>query len=92
MVFERLRRRRRGLLCVEFVEVVTDYLEDALSPRDRARFESHVAECDGCDQYLAQIRRTVELTGALRVQDVDALTPEARSTLLGAFRAYHAGG
>jgi anti-sigma factor RsiW len=92
MVFERFRRRRQGLLCVEFVEVVTDYLDDALSPRDRARFESHVAECDGCDQYLAQIRRTVELSGALRVEDVDALTPEARSTLLTAFRSYHAGG
>ena len=34
MVFERFRRRRQDLLCVEFVEVVTDYLEDALSPHD----------------------------------------------------------
>ena len=90
MVFERFRRRRQDLLCVEFVEVVTDYLEDALSPRDRARFETHVAACHGCEQYLTQIRRTVELTGALRVDDVDALTPEARSTLLTAFREYHA--
>ena len=59
------RRRRRDLLCVEFVEVVTDYLEGALSARDRARLEAHLTACDGCTRYLAQIRTTIELTGRL---------------------------
>ena len=29
--------------CRELVELVTDYLEDRLSPLDRARFEAHLA-------------------------------------------------
>ena len=86
-----VRRRRRDLLCVEFVEVVTDYLEGALSARDRARLESHLSACHGCTRYLAQIRTTIELTGRLSTDDVDALGTEARAELLAAFRDYRVG-
>jgi anti-sigma factor RsiW len=82
------RRRRRDLLCVEFVEAVTDYLEGVMDAGDRARLEAHLAACDGCTRYLAQIRTTIELTGRLRTDDVDALGPEARADLLAAFREY----
>jgi anti-sigma factor RsiW len=82
------RRRRRDLLCVEFVEVVTDYLEGAMDARDRARLEAHLLACDGCTRYLAQIRTTIELTGRLRTDDVDALGPDARAELLTAFRTF----
>lgn len=82
------RRRRRDLLCVEFVEVVTDYLEGAMSGGDRARLEAHLSACHGCNRYLAQIRTTIELTGMLTTDDVDALGPDARNELLAVFREY----
>jgi anti-sigma factor RsiW len=85
------RRRRRDLQCVEFVEVVTDYLEGALSAQDRARLEAHLTACDGCTRYLAQIRITIELTGKLTTDDVDALGSEARGELLAVFREYKRG-
>ena len=53
------------LSCQELVELVTDYLEDALPPVERARFEAHIEPCDGCRAYLEQIRTTIELTGRL---------------------------
>jgi anti-sigma factor RsiW len=37
------------LRCRELVELVTDYLEGALAPAERARFEAHVADCPGCE-------------------------------------------
>ena len=40
------------LACQELVELVTDYLEDALPPEERARFDAHLAECPGCSNYL----------------------------------------
>jgi anti-sigma factor RsiW len=52
------------LACQELVELVTDYLEDALAPDERARFDAHIAECPGCDRYLEQMRATIELAGA----------------------------
>jgi len=66
----------REMTCKELVELVTDYLEDALSPAERARFEAHLGRCDGCTNYLDQMRRTIALSGqlteesiALRVQE-----------------------
>ena len=86
------RRRRRDLLCVEFVEVVTDYLEGAMDARDRERLERHLSACPHCTRYLAQIRSTIDLVGRLTEDDIDALGPDAREELLTAFRVYRAGG
>jgi anti-sigma factor RsiW len=71
------------LSCQELVELVTDYLDGALSPRDRERFDAHIADCDHCRDYLEQIRVTIRLSGTLRPE---ALAPEAEAALLEAFR------
>jgi anti-sigma factor RsiW len=72
--------------CQELVELVTEYLEDALPPEERARFEAHIVPCDGCRNYLEQIRKTIELTGRLTPEQLD---PQAEAALLGAFRGWH---
>jgi anti-sigma factor RsiW len=56
----------RGLTCRELVELVTDYLEGALPAGERERFEAHMAACEGCDAYVEQVRRTIELTRRTR--------------------------
>ncbi len=76
------------LSCQELVELVTDYLEGALSEEERARFEHHLSRCRGCTNYLDQMRQTIELTGTLRADDV---SPEAEEALLRAFRDWHSG-
>ena len=56
--------------CREVVELMTDYLEGALSAADRARFEEHIAGCDGCTAYLAQLRATREVIGRLADESI----------------------
>jgi anti-sigma factor RsiW len=73
----------RELTCKELVELVTGYLEGSLRGRRRRRFESHLAACDGCTRYVAQMEATIRLTGALTEAQV---TDEQRTVLLGAFR------
>jgi anti-sigma factor RsiW len=73
--------------CQELVELVTDYLEGALSIADMRRFEGHIEGCDGCTEYLAQFRRVIQLTGTLTPDD---LTPEAESALLEVFHSWSA--
>jgi anti-sigma factor RsiW len=74
------------LSCVELVELVTDYLEGVLPPTERSRFEAHLADCDGCVNYIDQMRTTIEVTGRLRVDDLSA---EVQADLVSAFRAWH---
>ena len=72
-----LRRRRDPLVCREFVELVDDYLEGALPEGERARFEAHLAECDGCTGYLEDMRRMVGSLHVLTEPPPDAATREA---------------
>ena len=74
--------------CQELVEVVTDYLEDRLSPTDRARFEAHIAQCEPCRTYLEQFRATIRALGRL---PEESLSAEARTALLNAFRGWSKG-
>lgn len=72
--------------CDEFVELVTAFLEGTLEPADERRVTEHLTECDGCTTYLAQFRATVDQLGHLPTDDVLALPPDARDSLLTAFR------
>ena len=81
----RFFRRRRALVCQQAVALVTDYLEDALSHADRARFEAHIADCPHCRTYLEQIRTTIELTGRVEPDDLD---PEVQDELIALYRSW----
>ena len=69
--------------CQELVELITAYLEDRLSPVDRARFEAHLANCEACATYMEQFRQTTRALGRL---PEESLSPEARNALFAAFR------
>ena len=73
------------LSCQELIELVTDYLEEALPVGLRERFDRHIAHCQGCQAYIAQMRATIDATGALTPE---SLSPEAESELLAAFRGW----
>jgi len=73
----------RALTCKELVELVTDYLEGALSSEDKERFEIHLASCEGCTAYLQQMRRTIQALGSL---EENSLSPQAKENLLRLFR------
>jgi hypothetical protein len=60
------------LACRELVDLVTDHLDGVLPPDLRAAVEAHLADCDGCGEYLRQIRATVEALGGLRQSALDA--------------------
>src|SRR5262249_58205155 len=76
------------LTCREMVELMTAYLDGALSPDDHVRFETHLSGCDGCTNYLLQMRETVRLTGRLTEEQLD---PARRDELLAAFRGWSSG-
>ena len=80
--------RRSGvdpdLACRELVELVTDYLEDALPARERKRFEAHLAECEACDAYVEQVRATIRLAGRAAALE----EPGETAALLELFRGY----
>ena len=85
----RFRPRPAELPCQHVVEMVTDYLEGALSPADRRRLEGHLAGCPHCTEYLAQIRETIRVAGRLTPED---LSPEMRTELTDLYRRWRTEG
>ncbi len=81
-------RRRRAVVCQEAVELITDYLEGALSRRDRARLDAHLAGCPHCHEYLEQMRATIAALGRV---EPDELAPEVRDELVSLYQAWRAG-
>jgi anti-sigma factor RsiW len=71
--------------CNELVELVTAYLDGALDDETHARVEAHLTTCDGCVNYIQQIRETVQTVGKIRDQELD---PAFRSRLLDAFKDF----
>jgi predicted anti-sigma-YlaC factor YlaD len=77
------------LTCAEFVELVTDFLEAAVDPHERARIDRHLASCEGCRTYLDQMRATLATIGrSLDATDVDEPAEAVRAGLLAAFRSW----
>jgi anti-sigma factor RsiW len=71
------------LACREVVELVTDYLEGEMAPGDRRALDRHLAACEGCHDYLEQMRTVIRVVGR---PTVDAVPPETMAGLLRAFR------
>ena len=80
-----LALRREDLACRQVVELVTDYLDGALSRSDRKRFQAHLRGCPNCTNYLEQMRATIRATGTLHPDD---LTPEVRDEFTRLFRTW----
>jgi anti-sigma factor RsiW len=76
------------LTCQELVDLVTDYIEGALSPTERERFEQHLASCSGCRNYLDQMQQTIR---ALGKNADEGVAPDARNALLDLFRDWKQG-
>ena len=68
------------LACKQLVELVADYLDDALSPDMKARFEEHLAGCDGCTPYLRQTQAIIAELRDLSAKDDGVKTPRQEST------------
>ena len=75
------------IVCREFAELATDYLEGAMPDEQLELVEEHLAMCDWCRDYLSQIETTARVVGAEAEGEPAAPPAETLETLLGAFRA-----
>ena len=76
---------RTVIVCRKAVDLFTDYLEDALPVRDRARFEAHLVGCPHCAEYLRQMRATIDALGQV---EPDTLSPQACGELIALYQRW----
>lgn len=71
--------------CQQFTEVVTDYLEGALTFREWIRFQMHLGLCVGCRRYLRQMKQTIHVLGKL---PDEAISMEIHEKMLEKFKTW----
>ena len=77
---------REKVVCQQWVELVTAYLDGALPRLVTKAIDRHLRLCRHCREYLAQMRQTIRLTGELREEDVP---DDVLDALEAAFRDLH---
>jgi anti-sigma factor RsiW len=77
--------RPEDISCREIVQIVNDYVEGALPADEREAVELHLNLCDGCSDYLEQLRLSIALVGEL---PAESLSPELEEELCLAFRSF----
>jgi predicted anti-sigma-YlaC factor YlaD len=76
------------IVCREFSELATDYLEAALPEETLQLVEEHLAMCDWCRDYLRQIETTARTVAAVPEAPEPGPPPETLHALVHAFRAH----
>ena len=85
--FDKLRDALRPytISCKRVNQFLADYLDDALDPATRERFEAHLRRCPNCCVYIDQYRSTTEL---VREDPVPEPPPELVERTLDFLRAH----
>ena len=76
------------LSCQQVMELITDYLENALLPEMRKLLEEHVAECPDCENYFEQMQLTIDMLHQVARESV---FPATKQELLQLFRDWKKG-
>jgi predicted anti-sigma-YlaC factor YlaD len=84
-----IHERLRDLACSDVVELVTEFLDDAIDEGLRARIDDHLRVCEQCRSYLDQMRATIATLGG--VSAASEPSEPVQAGLLAAFRAWRDG-
>jgi anti-sigma factor RsiW len=71
--------------CIDFVEVITAYLDGTLPDQVRGRIDEHLGHCQGCRAALLQWRTVAALAGRLSPADIADIDPYVRDRLMTTF-------
>jgi predicted anti-sigma-YlaC factor YlaD len=74
------------LRCIEFVSLVTAYLDGEVNQEQRRRIDTHLEGCQGCRAALNQFQTVIRLAGRLTAEDVADVDPLIRDRLTATLR------
>jgi anti-sigma factor RsiW len=74
------------LRCIEFVSLVTAYLDGGVDQEQRRRIDRHLEGCQGCQAALSQFQTVIRLAGRLTAADVADVDPLIRDRLTATLR------
>ena len=73
--------------CKEILDLLSEYLDGELPEAVCVEIETHVTDCEACNEFLRSLRRTVEMCREFKARDLPGPLPrETRDELMEAYR------
>ena len=72
--------------CIDFIRVMTAYLDGEVDEAQRGRLERHIESCEGCQAAVDQFQTVIRLAGGLSAADVASIDPLIRDRLMSTLR------
>ena len=69
------------LTCKQFLQELSDYLDESLDPQVRAELQKHVSECPNCWVVCNTTERTIKI---FKGMDAQPIPPEVESRFMSA--------
>ena len=69
------------LTCKEFLQELSDYLDENVDAEIRAKLEHHITECPNCWVVCDTVKKTIRIYKGM---ETHAIAPEVESRLLAA--------
>ena len=63
-------RNSELLSCRQMARLFTDYLDDGMPRVERLRFEEHLSLCNGCTDYLDQLRDVITVSDRIEPEEI----------------------
>ena len=82
-------REQLQISCADCLELMTDYLEEALAPADVARMRAHLTDCEPCTVFLDQLRATIRIAGEGEPEAEFPVAQDRLEELVELFRREH---
>jgi len=74
--------------CSEIADLLSEYIDDEMDPASRANLEKHLEDCPPCDEFLRELRGSIELTRKIRTERIPSeMQRRLRSFLEGKIRS-----
>ena len=80
-------RNELRITCADALELMTEFLDQALSPEDQDRFRAHLNGCEACAVYLDQLHLTVQVTGTITGENSYEVEQPTMERLLDLYRS-----
>ena len=69
------------LTCKQFIEELTDYLDEKIDPELRQQLEKHISDCPNCWVICDTTKKTIQIYKGM---DPVAISPECHARLVAA--------
>lgn len=76
------------MTCGEFIDLISDFLGEELSPESRKMLEEHLCGCPSCEVSVQEFQATIMVTRALGRCGCDPLPPTVEARLRAVIDVY----